>query len=124
LTINSQNKKNGFESIFDKNEPDLVFNLYMGENIRKIKHRVHMANPEAYISKDSPYIYIQHGMEDNQIPRQQSIEFAEKLKRKSNKDRIRLQLLEGVGHHGSPEFESRENIDHIFDFLDSVMAKI
>ena len=122
-TINSQNKENGYEGIFDKNDPDLVFNLYMGDDIRKMKQRVDMANPETYIAKNSPYVYIQHGMDDNQIPRQQSLGFADKLKRKSGEDRVKLALLEDVGHHGSPEFESREAVYRVFDFLGHVLNK-
>jgi dipeptidyl aminopeptidase/acylaminoacyl peptidase len=78
---------------------------------------VEIANPMTYINNKMPPIMIQHGRLDTLVPVQQSIIFAEKLEKYVSPDRFEFDILEGAGH-GDPLFETEENMDRIFSFLD------
>jgi dipeptidyl aminopeptidase/acylaminoacyl peptidase len=71
-----------------------------------------------YITKDVPYFLIQHGSEDAVVPVEQSIHFAGELERIAGKEKVTLEILQGVGHHGDPGFETEQNVDRVFCFLD------
>jgi dipeptidyl aminopeptidase/acylaminoacyl peptidase len=89
----------------------------MGQKITEIPEKVKLANPETYITKDDPPFLIEHGTKDHLVPTQQSVLFAEKLEKVIGKDNVRLVLLESAGH-GGPQFDSKENMETVFAFLD------
>lgn len=91
---------------------------YVGGRITEVPDRVRRADPMTYVHKDIPPTLIQHGMADDQVPVQQSLEFAKVIERHAGRDRYDLQLLEGAGHAG-PEFWTRENMARVFEFLDA-----
>ncbi|TCI51545.1 alpha/beta hydrolase [Exiguobacterium sp. SH1S21] len=93
---------------------------YIGENITENVEQTEKANPANYISKDDPYFFIQHGTADQNVPTQQSIDFAEKLKAVLGEEKVSLTLLEGAGH-GGEQFDAEENVQLVFEFLDSVL---
>lgn len=99
------------------NSADSFESKLMGQQITQIPELVAKHNPEKYITKDCPPIFIQHGTIDNIIPRLQSVHFAVKLETVLGPDKLFFELLEGAGH-GGPEFETRENIVKVLDFLD------
>ncbi|MGL4997391.1 alpha/beta hydrolase fold domain-containing protein [Cetobacterium sp.] len=91
---------------------------YLGADIRTIPEIVKMTNPETYISKSNPPFLIQHGTSDIFVPNTQSIEFAQNLEKAIGKENVELHLLKNAGH-GSPEaFDSPENLEIVFKFLD------
>jgi pimeloyl-ACP methyl ester carboxylesterase len=64
-----------------------------------------------------PPILIQHGRLDSLVPVQQSSIFVEKLEKYVSSDRFEFDILEGAGH-GDPLFETEENMNRVFSFLD------
>ena len=121
LTMDPQNTKSGLaqrvpgvmvHSVADSPESKLL-----GRHIEKTPERVRAANPETYISRDTPPFLIQHGTLDPLIPMQQSIEFAAALNRAIGKRKVQLDLLEGAGH-GGPQFTTPKNLTRVLDFLD------
>jgi len=54
---------------------------------------------------------------DTMVPVQQSIMFAEKLEKYVSHDRFEFDILEGAGH-GDPLFNTEENMQRVFSFLD------
>ena len=102
---------------FRHSEANSPESLLLGHIITEIPEKVVTANPETYINKNVPPFLIQHGVEDPIVPVQQSIEFAEKLKKIMGEDRVVLDLLKDAGH-GGPQFETPQNIKKVLDFLD------
>lgn len=106
----------------DHNETESPESLYLGEKITEIPERVAQSNPETYITQDDPPFFIQHGTDDPLVPVEQSIYFAARLKEVLGEKKVMLELLPGV-KHGGPAFESAENLDKIFAFLDRYLKE-
>lgn len=118
LSLDDQFRDAGIQDPLEHNTEDSFVSLYMGDRIANIKEKVEAANAMLYITADTPPFYIQHGLEDSQVPVQQSINLSDKLKKIAGSDKVRLELLKGVGHHGCPEFETKEHITKLLSFLD------
>lgn len=96
---------------------------YIGQLITEVPEVVAAANPSTYItSNDSAAFYIQHGDADTNVPMQQSIDFANDLKAVLGEDKVTLDILEGASHGGGT-FDTTENLNKIFAFLDRVLKK-
>ena len=91
--------------------------LLLGRKITEIPALVQKANPETYIRPGLPPFLIQHGTKDATVPCLQSVRFAEKLAFVLDPERVTLDLLEGA-RHADPQFESPENLEKVFAFLD------
>lgn len=104
----------------DKSEANSMLSKVLGQKITEIPEKVKMANPESYITSDDPPFLIQHGTKDPIVPTQQSVLFYEKLVKVLGKEKVTLHLLEGV-HHGGKEFETPENLQIVFSFLDKIL---
>ena len=79
-------------------------------------------NPETYITPDDPPFMIQHGTADKDVPFQQSVNFAGKLKKTIGKDKVKLELLKAIEHH-DPAFFTLNNLNKVLNFLDKYMKK-
>ena len=113
LTVN----KNGAANHSEADSPE---SKVLGKKITEIPELVKQANPENYISKDDPPFLVEHGTKDPVVPVQQSINFSKKIETIAGKQKVILHLLQGAGH-GSPEFETKENLNRVFVFLDSIL---
>jgi acetyl esterase/lipase len=91
--------------------------LLLGAKITEIPEQVRVANPETYIRPGLPPFLLQHGTKDDTVPCLQSIRFAEKLSSVLGSEMVTLELLEGA-RHADPMFETPENLDRVFAFLD------
>jgi len=60
---------------------------------------------------------IQHGRLDSLVPIQQSMMFVEKLMKYVSHDLFEFDIIEGAGH-GDPLFETDENMNKVFAFLE------
>jgi acetyl esterase/lipase len=98
-------------------EADSPESRYVGGRITELPERVRQADPMTYVHAGIPPILIQHGTADDQVPVQQSLEFAKVIEAKAGRERYELQLLEGAGH-STFEFWTRENMSTVFEFLD------
>jgi dipeptidyl aminopeptidase/acylaminoacyl peptidase len=65
---------------------------------------------------DSPFL-IQPGRLDAMVPVQQSMSLVQQLEKTVDHDRFELDILENAGH-GDPLFESDDNMNRVFQFLD------
>ncbi|TAH19253.1 MAG: alpha/beta hydrolase [Cytophagales bacterium] len=104
----------------DHDAADSPESLLIGKKITEAKDLVKVANPTTYISKDEPAFFIQHGTEDRLVPTEQSIDFAKELEKTLGSEKVTLKLLKGANHGGS-EFETTENLNLVFTFLDKYL---
>ena len=108
---------NGKPDHSDANSPE---SKLLGQKITAIPSKVQLANPETYISKDDPPFLIEHGTKDQLVPTQQSVNFAARLTTVLGKKKVTIHLLEGA-RHGGPQFETKENLELVFRFLNAVL---
>ena len=95
---------------------------YIGKQVSTAPDLVKRASPATYISKNTPPFLIQAGKEDPIVPVQQSINFHAELVKVLGQDKAMLTLLDHT-QHGGPQFETPENLDRIFAFLDHYLKK-
>jgi acetyl esterase/lipase len=95
---------------------------YLGAKITGVPDLVRRANPMTYIHEGMPPLLIQHGRMDHLVPYQQSLIFAEALGRQVPRDRFELDILDGADH-GDPAFETDENSERVFRFLEKHLGK-
>jgi acetyl esterase/lipase len=91
----------------------------LGRKITEVPELVRFASPLTYLRHDVLPFLIQHGSDDPIVPVQQSINFEEEAKRVAGPEKVILEVLTGVQHHGDPAFETRNNVQRVLDFLDS-----
>lgn len=116
LKMDEQMAQNGL-GIFNHNDVHSPESHYLGTPIQKVPERARQANPITYIQKNMPHILIQHGAKDHLVPVQQSLVFVEALKEKGCQDRFEFDLFE-TADHADPQFETEQNMNRVFDFLD------
>ncbi len=95
---------------------------YIWQTIGTVKAEplVKQASPQTYITKDTPAFFIQHGTVDTNIPITQSEEFAKALQQEIWTDKVIFEKIEGAAHWGA-QFETQENLDKVFAFLDKYL---
>jgi len=121
MKMDEQLNESGFGPS-NHNEADSPESRYLGAKLSDIPLQVELANPMTYIHVHMPPILIQHGSLDTMVPVQQSIIFAEKIKKYVGDDRFEFDIIEGAGH-GDPLFETPENMNRVFSFLDKHLKK-
>ncbi|MDE5977993.1 MAG: alpha/beta hydrolase [Turicibacter sp.] len=104
----------------DHNDADSPESLVLGAQITTIPNKVKEANPITYITKDVPPFFIQHGSVDNIVPNGQSKLLYEALVAAGHQDQTTLEYIEGASH-GGPQFETKENLDKVFRFIDTYL---
>jgi acetyl esterase/lipase len=102
---------------FRHSEANSPESLLLGQAVTEIPEKVKEANPEIYIRPNTPPFLIQHGNKDLTVPVQQSVEFAEKLKRVLGEKVVTLELVEGAEHEDA-KFQTPQNVARVLDFLD------
>jgi acetyl esterase/lipase len=119
LEMDAQLEENGYGP-GDHGEPDSPESKYLGGKLADFPLKVALANPMTYIHENMPPLLIQHGRLDTLVPVQQSMIFVEKLERLVRNDRFEFDIIEGAGH-GDPLFETEENMNRVFSFLDKYL---
>jgi acetyl esterase/lipase len=114
--MDAQLNENGFGP-GDHGEADSPEARYLGGRIGDVPLKVELANPMTYIHAHMPPLLIQHGNLDTMVPLQQSVMFVEKLEKYVSHDRFEFDIIKGAGH-GDPLFETDENMERVFSFLD------
>ncbi|HPG41284.1 MAG TPA: alpha/beta hydrolase [bacterium] len=122
LTMDELQKQSGIPNPMIHSVPKSPESLLIGGNLEDFPDRVSSANPETYISKDAPPFLIQHGTEDNLVPHLGSLLFARKLGMALGYEKVALEFFPNTGH-GGPAFNTRENLERVFTFLDKVLVK-
>jgi acetyl esterase/lipase len=100
----------------DENSPE---SLILGQKITEIPTLVQTANPETYLRPGLPPFFIQHGGKDDTVPYQQSLNFATKLAAIAPQG-VTHEILPDA-RHADPAFESLQNIQKVFNFLDHTL---
>jgi len=116
LKMDAQLDENGYGP-GNHGEADSPESMYLGAKLADVPLKVELANPMTYVHDRMPPLLIQHGRLDSLVPVQQSMIFAEKLKKYVSPDRFEFDIIEGAGH-ADPLFESEENMARVFAFLD------
>jgi acetyl esterase/lipase len=116
LKMDEQLAESGFGPS-DHSEADSPESRYLGEKLSKVPLKVELANPMTYVHERMPPILIQHGRLDTMVPVQQSMIFVEKLDNYVSHNLFEFDIIEGAGH-GDPLFETDENMERVFSFLD------
>lgn len=116
LKMDEQLEENGFGP-GNHGEADSPESRYVGAKISDVPLKVVLANPMTYVHDRMPPILIQHGRLDTLVPVQQSMIFVEKLEKYVSPDRFEFDIIEGAGH-ADPLFETDENMNRVFAFLD------
>ena len=116
LKMDAQLEENGFGP-GDHGEVNSPESKYLGAKLSEVPLKVEIANPMTYIHEHMPPLLIQHGRLDTLVPVQQSMIFVEKLEKYVSPDRFEFDIVEGAGH-GDPLFETDENMDRVFAFID------
>lgn len=84
-----------------------------------VPEQEHISDVKRYLHKEMPPVMIQHGNRDEIVPMQQSIEFAIAAEKLLGKDWGRIEIIpEAI--HSSVLFETEENLEKVFSFIDSV----
>lgn len=121
LKLDEQFEESGITPKMGKrNRDESPESKYIGGNITEKVEEVKKANPAMYITENDPAFFIQHGTADPNVPTQQSIDFAEKLTAVLGEEKVELTLIDGAVHGGEP-FNSQENLDEVFSFLDEAL---
>jgi acetyl esterase/lipase len=95
--------------------------LLIGAAIQTRPDLARVMNPLTYVTPDSAPFLIQHGMLDNVVPYQQSQMLYDTLIATYGPERARLDLLEGAGHGGGPQFWTRKNVGTVLAFFDQYL---
>ncbi|EOO60745.1 hypothetical protein IKE_05945 [Bacillus cereus VD196] len=94
----------------------LLFNAFSSD----VPNKARAFSPITHVNKDVPPFLIVHGMRDNYIPPQQSIEFAKKIEEMAGKDKVKIHLLDGAGHCDRAFFN--EAVPLMVNFLKSTIG--
>jgi acetyl esterase/lipase len=101
----------------DHSLPNSPESLLVGKTITEAPELVKFASPMTYIHEDIPVFLIQHGSLDQLVPVEQSINFSRRIGEIAGKDKVILEILRG-SIHADPAFESKENVERVFKFID------
>ena len=115
LTMDEQFKESGINGQ-NHDGADSPESKYLGTQITKVPELVKEANPETYITPDAPAFLIEVGREDNIVPYQQSVNFANELTKVIGKRRVKLVIIPDASHGGS-QFTSPANLKIVYKFL-------
>jgi len=103
--------------IADHSGPDSPESKLLGRHIVEVPELVKFASPMSYIHPNVPPFLIQHGALDQVVPTEQSIHFATELERIAGSEKVTLEVIHGLHHHGDPAFESDQIVERVFEFL-------
>jgi acetyl esterase/lipase len=118
LTMDEQLEKAGFTGFAKHSEASGPESNLVGKPVETAPELVKAANPETYITRDDSPILLAYGAKDNSVPVQQAVDFADKLTPVIGKEKISLVIFPEGGHGGGEAFNTRENMNTIFSFLD------
>jgi len=107
----------------DHNDPSSPESRLMGFPITENPDKVDLASPLKYATSGIPPFLIQHGACDAIVPVKQSVDFAAGLQKAVKDNRVILEVVQNIGHHGDPWFEWESTSHRVLDFLDFVLKK-
>lgn len=119
LKMDEQVKASGI-GFPDHDLPNSPESRYLGSPIQTVREKAAMSNPITYIHSGMPPLLIQHGNNDHLVPVEQSLIFVEAIKKRGYQDLFELDILENADH-GDPMFDTEQNMNRVFAFLDKYL---
>jgi acetyl esterase/lipase len=107
----------------DHSSPESPESLLLGQPITEVPNLVRFASPMTYIKANMPPFLIQHGLKDEIVPVQQSLNFSAEIERSAGAKRVTLEILNDTGH-GDPLFETPQNVARVLDFLEQQLKTV
>lgn len=102
-------------------DPDTPENLFMGGIIPNMDPTfVDMASPRHFVTRQVPPLFVQAGSDDEIVPHEQSILFAQTVREVAGEGRIRFKIVKGAGH-ADPAFKEPSYLAQVIDFLDGYL---
>lgn len=106
--------------------PVNLMTMVVGANLWLIEDVAALLDPVTYITKDFPPTLVQVGKDDAIVPCTESQYLAEAIAKRCGKDNVLFQAFEGwnhcaLNHIVTPDWFTKENMDRVFGFLDSVV---
>jgi acetyl esterase/lipase len=101
---------------------DYVIAWYFGLPVEDAPDLCEAANPETYISAQTPPFVIQHGKLDGIVPYLQSVQFADKLTKTIGADKVKLTLFNDY-MHADRRFETMHNCSLVLDQLEELLQR-
>jgi len=101
---------------------DYVIAWYLGMPVEDAPDLADLANPETYISPETPPFVIQHGKRDAVVPHLQSVHFAGKLTQAIGANKVRLTLFDDYTH-ADRRFETMHNCSLVLDQLEELLGR-
>ena len=100
-----------------------VFNfadMFAGGDTRKCRALGYLTDCKTWVTPAMPRVLIQCGDHDQIVPYKASLELADRIRAVCGEDRAELDIFPGA-LHGDPAYITKENIERLFRFLDSVL---
>lgn len=107
----------------DHSAADSPESKLLGRPITEVPDLVRFASPMTYIKANMPPFLIQHGLKDEIVPIQQSLNFAAEIERSADSKRVTLEILTDATH-GDPLFETPQNVARVLDFLEQQLKTL
>jgi acetyl esterase/lipase len=107
----------------DHSAADSPESKLLGRPITEVPDLVRFASPMTYIKANMPPFLIQHGLKDEIVPVQQSMNFAAEIEQGAGAKRVTLEILNDAGH-GDPLFETPQNVARVLDFLEQQLKTV
>ncbi|HHQ2480325.1 TPA: alpha/beta hydrolase fold domain-containing protein [Bacillus cereus] len=108
-------KNTGIIPVLSYGKAESIDTLLFSALPRDVPDKAKAFSPITHVNENVPPFLIVHGMRDNYIPPQQSIELAKKIEEMAGKDKVELYLLDEAGHCDKTFFE--EAVPLMLDFL-------
>ncbi|MDR2360116.1 MAG: alpha/beta hydrolase [Oscillospiraceae bacterium] len=99
---------------------DNYADVFLGVSALEHPELARFANPETWVTRDMPPIFIQHGIADEIVPIECSRLLAKTVERVCGKERVLFEEFEGYTH-GDLRFNAPENTKRVFEWLKEVM---
>lgn len=94
--------------------------MFAGGDTRKCLALGYLTDCKTWVTPAMPRVLIQCGDHDQIVPYKASLELVDRINRVCGEGRAELDVFPGA-LHGDPAYGTRENIDRLFRFLDSVL---
>ncbi|WP_346909426.1 alpha/beta hydrolase [Faecalicatena orotica] len=103
------------------NLPDSGESQLLGAPLKEIPELVRMADPCVYVNRSMPPFLIMHGARDAVVPVEQSVRFADTIRKTAGEKKVELFIADEAPHHGRIWWHDDWVSDMVLDYLDKVL---
>jgi acetyl esterase/lipase len=121
LKMDEQLRANGLRSPESHDAPFSPESQLVGAAIQTRPDLAAVVDPIGYVTSGAAAFLMQHGTADCIVPYQQSQLLYDALLPAIGPERVQIDLLEGAGHGGGPQFWTDANQHRVLDFLDKFL---